>query len=272
LPSFPDSEPRTEARSGLIADTGSRRRGGYWRWLLVSVGWLVVVAAAFLLGYLLAEHDAQQALARIQSLQTERDMLSEQLAAQRDALTKLERSHQMDVQAQRAAQAEMIALQQQGTRLEQQVTHLRALVGAGGRGVVEVDGLVLTSLLSGQYEYRLTLGQLVPDFGRTEGEVVLSIVVEDNGDRSTMPLSELSAEGAGRHQMSFDHFQVFEGRFQVEAGMEPLELIVEILPKDDTLLASKEVVGWAAALVEQPMVPSGSPQTLPDVRRDGRQL
>jgi hypothetical protein len=215
------------------------------------------MATAFVLGYLLSEHDARHALARIQALQTERDMLSEQLAAQRDALRKLERSHQMDVEAQRAAQAEMIALQQERTRLEQQVTHLRALVGAGGRGVVEVDSLVVTSPQSGQYEYRLTLSQLVPDFGRTEGEVVLSVVVEDDSGRSTTPLSGESAEGAGRHQLSFDHFQVFEGRFQLEANVEPLDLIVEILPKDDTLLASKEVVAWGTALADR--VPAALP-------------
>jgi hypothetical protein len=184
-------------------------------------------------------------------------MLSEQLAAQRDALRMLERSHQMDVEAQRAAQAEMIALQQERTRLEQQVSHLRALVGAGGRGVVEVDSLVVTYLQSGEYRYRLTLSQLVPDFGRTEGEVVLSVVVDEHSGRSVAPESGKSAEEAGRHQLSFDHFQVLEGRFQLEADMEPLDLIVEILPKDDTLLPSKEVVAWGAALADQ--VPIASP-------------
>lgn len=257
MPSFPESGPGIEARAGAPADAARRRRGGHWRWLLVSIGWLVVVATAFVLGYLLSEHDARHSLARIQILQTERDMLSEQLAAQRDALRMLERSHQMDVEAQRAAQAEMIALQQERTRLEQQVTHLRALVGAEGRGVVEVDSLVVTSLQSGEYRYRLTLSQLVPDFGRTEGEVVLSVVVDGQGERSTAPKSGKPAEEAGRHQLSFDHFQVLEGRFQLSADMEPLDLIVEILPKDDTLLPSKEVVAWGAALAEQ--VPVASP-------------
>ena len=54
---------------------------------MVSIGWLTVVAAAFVLGYLLAAHDVESALARIQALQNERDMLSEQLAAQRSAQT-----------------------------------------------------------------------------------------------------------------------------------------------------------------------------------------
>jgi len=244
----PDAAPTAQARSH-----------GYGRWLLVGVGWLLVVGAAFVLGYLLAEHDARQALARIQALQTERDLLSEQLAAQRDAQIKLERSHQIDVAAQRAAQSQITSLERERMRLEQQLKHLRALVGSGGRGLAEVEELVLMPRADGAYAYRLTLGQLVPDFGRTEGEVVLSVVSESDGEEATVPVARLSDGSAGRHVMAFEHFQVFEGVFQLDSGTEPLELVVEILPKDDNLMATQEVVRWASALTPDPVTPLESP-------------
>lgn len=233
--------------------TGGRVAGrGVGRWLLIGIGWLIVVAAAFVLGYLLAQHDATQAMARIQALQTERDMLSEQLAAQRDAQMKLERSHQIDVEAQRAAQAQILSLERERMRLEQQLTQLRALIGSSGRGVVEVDDLVLRSLGGGRYHYRLTLGQLVPDFGQTEGAVVLSVVTSAGGERVTTPLTEPSVDGAARHTFAFEHFQVVEGDFRLPDEVEPVELVIEIVPKDDTLLAAQEVVLWEAALADEP--------------------
>jgi len=218
----------------------------------------MVVSTAFLLGYLLAAHDAERSSARIQALQTERDMLSERLAAQRDARIRLERSHQMDVAGQRAAQAQILGLEKERMRLEQQLTHLRALVGAGEQGVVDVDDIVVTPLDDGWYRYRLTLSQLVPDFGRSEGEVVLSLITASGAGQSTIPLADLEDDSAGRYEMSFEHFQVLEGRFRLGASVEPVDLIVEIVPKDDTLMASKEVVGWRAALASPVLVPGPS--------------
>ncbi len=241
-----------------------RARSGKLRWLLVVIGWLVVLAVAFVLGYSLAGYDAERSLARIQALQIERDMLTEQLASQRDARTKLERSHQMDVAAQRAAQKQILQLEQELVRLQQQVTRLRALLGAGEQGVVEVDALVLTSLEDGWYRYRLTLSQLVPDFGQSEGEVVLFLVASSGNGRSVLRVSELANAAAGRHPMSFEHFQVFEGRFRLGTGVEPVDLIVEIVPKDDTLMASREVVGWKMALAAQ-SAPPPLPKTVPGV-------
>ena len=237
-------------------------------WLLIAIGWLIVVSIAFVLGYLLAEHDAEQSRARIQSLQTERDMLSEQLAAQRDAQVKLERSHQIDVEAVRAAQAEILRLENDRMRLEQQATRLRALIGAGGRGVVDVQSLALARLDADRYDYRLTLSQLAPESGRTVGDVMLSIVAETrDGERVTTSVSELSAGSAGRHTMSFEHFQVFEGNFRLDDDLTPLDVIIEIVPKDDNLLPSQEVVRWDAAYTRQPVAPAPSGESLLETGR-----
>jgi len=237
-----------------------RARRGRLRWLFVSIGWLAVVATAFVLGHLLAAHDAERALARIQALQNERDLLSEQLAAQRGAQTKLERTHQMDVVAQRAAQRQILQLEDERMRLEQQVAQLRALLGAGEQGVVDVDELMVSPAGDGVYRYRLTLSQLVPNFGRTEGTVALYLLVDSGEGRSVLPLAELGEDSAGRHAMSFEHFQVFDGKFRLGTGIEPIDLIVEIVPKDDTLLGAKEVVGWRAALAS----PKSSVKVAPD--------
>jgi hypothetical protein len=245
-------------RNGAAVEARALQRGrGPWRtrWLLVGLGWLAVVAAAFVLGYLLAAHDTQRASARIQALQTERDMLSEQLAAQRDDRIKLERSHQMDVEARRVAQAQIVELERERMRLEQQLTQLRALVGADGRGVAEVDSLVLAPQPDGGYRYRLTVGQLVPDFGRTRGEVLLSVVFAAAQADPGAPSgdTERKTVEAARHALDFEHFQVLTGELRLPEDATPLELIVEIMPKDDTLMSSQEIVHWEAAHTDEPV-------------------
>jgi hypothetical protein len=218
------------------------------RWWLVGFGWVAVVTTAFVLGYLLAAHDARHFSARIQTLQTERDLLSERLAAQREALVKLERSHQIDVEALRAAQTEIAALDDARLRLEQRLARLKALVAAGDQGVVEVESLALSPVGNDAFDYRLTLLQIIPEVEQATGEVVLSLVSRRAGEQVVTPLMDLSDGPAGRHRMAFRHLAVFEGRFNVADVGEPLHLVVEIVPKDDNLLSSKQVIPWGAAL------------------------
>jgi hypothetical protein len=214
----------------------------------VGIGWLAIVAVAFVLGYLLAGHDAEQSLVLVQGLQTERDRLTEQLASERDARMKRERSHQIDVEAQRVVQQKLAELDEERIRLERKVGRLTAMIGASGRGFVEVESLVVTPEDAGLYAYRLALSQLVPDFDRSEGRVLLSVVIEGEDGPTITPVADLSDTGSGRHDMSFERFEVFEGDFRLGDTGKPMELIVEILPKGDNLQASREVVPWASAL------------------------
>jgi hypothetical protein len=261
LPSFPDLR-RTSDLAAAATETasGQGRRGRHW-WL-VTIGWLGVVATAFVLGYLLSAHDATRSSARIQALQMERDLLTEQLAEQRAAEAKLRRSHQIDVEAQRAAQVQISALEDERVRLEQRLGYLKALIDAGGRGVVEVHALDVTPTGDGdgQFAYRLGLSQLIASVPRTEGEVMLALAGRHGGTRRVTPLGELGDADAGRHLMQFGDVAEFTGRFRCEDGVEPESLIVEIVPKDDNLLSSRHVISWKAAVAGNQESPARKPQ------------
>jgi hypothetical protein len=247
LPSFPDLR-RTSDLAAAATEMGSGRKRHGRHWWLVTIGWLAVVATAFVLGYLLAAHDARRFSARIQALQQERDLLTERLAAQRDAEAKLRRSHQIDVEAQRAARVQISALEDERVRLEQRLGYLKALIDAGGRGVVEVDAVAVRPLGEAVFDYRLRLSQLIPNVVRTEGEVVLSLVGRQEGKRSITSLADLSGGDGGRHVMDFSDVAELTGRFRLPSGLRPESLIVEIVPKDDNLLSSRDVTSWEAAL------------------------
>lgn len=222
------------------------------------------MACAFLLGYLLAAHDSRQFAARIQALQLERDALTEQLAAQRADEVKLRRSHQIDVEARRAVQGQLAALEEERVRLEQKLAHMTALVEAGGRGVVEVASLDVRPVDADPkvFEYRLTLSQLIPNAPRTRGDVLLALANREEGSgRVLTPLTNLAVGKAGRHELDFADLAMFTGRFRVGETHEPLNVIVEIVPKDDTLLSSRYVIPWAAAFSDESQTGRGGPTT-----------
>jgi len=223
-------------------------RGGPFAFrLFVTIGWLVVIGAAFAAGYLLADYDADHAMARIQILQNERDGLSEALAGERDAHIRLERSHLIDREAKRAAQAQLADLQAERLRLAKQVTYLRGLMREGAAGVVEVKEFMLTqSGDDGVFDYQFIVTQLIPEFGRSEGTAVVKLSVRRGEEVETLPLSALPGSSSGRHDIDFDHFQSLSGTIRVPSGLEPLQVIVDIQPGNDNLINSSDSFAWRA--------------------------
>lgn len=223
------------------------RRGPFAFRLFVTVGWLTVIGAAFAAGYLLADYDADRAMARIQALQTERDSLSEALVGARDAHIRLERSHLIDREAKRAAQAQLADLQAERLRLAKQVTYLRGLVREGSAGVVEVKEFMLTqSGDDGVFDYQFIVTQLVPEFGRSEGTAVVKLSVRRGEEVEILSLSELPGSSSGRHDIGFEHFQSLSGKIRVPSGLEPLQVIVDIQPGSDNLISSSDSFAWRA--------------------------
>lgn len=239
------------------------RKGPFAFRLLVTVGWLIVIGSAFVLGYLLAEHDAKEAAVRIQALQTERDALSEELAAERDAHVRLERTHLIDREAKRAAQSKLAELQRERLYLAKQVAYLQGLIREGEVGAVEIREFTLSEGSDAtEYRYNFTVNQLVPEFGRSEGEAVVKVVLERAGERVTVPLTELPGSSSGRHPMSFDHFQTFEGTIRLPSEASPREIIVDIEPGNNNLMQSSEAFAWRARDI-------GAPNLAPILEEEG---
>ena len=228
-------------------DAGQGRRSPFAFRLFVTLGWLVVIGAAFTLGYLLSGHDANEAAIRIQALQTERDRLSESLAEERDAHVRLERSHMIDREAKRAAQEQLAELQGERLRLAKQVAYLQGLIREGETGVVEVREFLVTEADEPHtFRYRFTMNQLIPNFGHSEGVARIKVALMRDGERSVEPVSALQGSSAGKHDFAFDHFQSFEGTIVLPPGAEPREVIVDIEPENNNLMQSSESFAWQA--------------------------
>lgn len=239
--------------------------------LLVTAGWLAVLAAAFGLGYLLAREEATEGRARVQELVAETAALSQSLAEAREERVWLERAHLMDREAKRQAQASLTELQRERLYLAKRVAYLQGLLRDDERGVIEIKALELRegSGPGRDFRYRLMLKQLAPERGRSVGTLTLAVGLasEDGAGRRILGPGELG--GAQERPFDFEYFQVVEGEFLLPEGVEPERLILEVEPAVEALAPSSEAFLWPGGDMESRRPPPcGGPALGNDAAND----
>jgi len=174
----------------------------------------------------------------VDELEQERDALRQQLAA-------LERSSQIDREATRMAQMELVKLQEQRQELEKEVGFLRNLVEEESTGALRIrDFKLASSDKEGEYGYRFTVSQSKEDFGWTKGDVLLKIVGSDESGAKTLGLAQLSTEKEQAHKIKFRHFQNIKGIVRLPEGFTPDSVTVEVRPTVKKLAPISASFDW----------------------------
>jgi hypothetical protein len=174
--------------------------------------------------------------------------LSQELAAAKEGHIRLERAHLIDREAKRVAQEQLADLQRERLQLAKRLAYFQRLISAEGAGVVEVKDVALVpGEQAHHYHYRLTLSQLVPQFGRSVGTVTLKVGMRVGGEDVVRTLDDMPGSSPAKHAMGFEHFQTLDGRIVLPAGVEPEHLIVDITPSTPGLLRSSDVFLWPGA-------------------------
>ncbi|WP_200279431.1 DUF6776 family protein [Rhabdochromatium marinum] len=214
--------------------------------LFTTLGWLVVIGSAFVLGYQLAYHDADNALLEVQQLKTDRHELRESLLAAQERIAGLERAQSIDREAKRLAQAQLEKLQNDRHEYAKQVSALERLIREGGGGVVQVQEFELWETKQpNEFGYRFTVAQLIPEFGQASGHVRLRVEGKTaQGEPFSRTAAQLEGSEPGAHRMKFEFFQHFSGRLHLADGMQPQTLMVEIEPAVKNLISSSRIYAW----------------------------
>jgi hypothetical protein len=220
--------------------------GGGWRLLLV-VFVLAAIGAAFAGGLFLGREEAKAVIAGVAELEAERDALSEQLAELKQEAIVLERTRQIDLEANRTAQEELKKAQDERLKLEREVSFFRRLIQEGGGGILRVQEFKLSPADEARkFGYSFTVTQLIQDFGESEGKITLKLAAKRDGNTTTLPLSKLPGSEPTTHKMKFRHFQNFEGTIVLPDDLEPENLVIEINPSTKKLLPLTETFAWNA--------------------------
>ena len=218
--------------------------GGGWRFVTVVLV-IGALGVAFAGGVLLGREEAKAVAAGIQALGSERDAIAEQLAEAKRECAVLERTRQIDIEANRTAQDELRKAQDERLALVKEVSFFRRLIQEGGGGILRVQELNLVEEDEpGEFIYSFTVSQLIQDFGESEGSIVLKVAGKRDEKQTTIPLSKLPGSEPTTHKMNFRHFQNFEGRIVLPDEFEPDNLVIEIKPSSKKLLPLTETFAW----------------------------
>lgn len=209
--------------------------------ILLGVLLLGTLTGAFFAGHFLGTEETAGLAAQLAALQGEREKLGEQMAALHQEKIVLERTIEIDREASRTAQEGLKQAQDERLALEKEVSFLRKLIQQGGGGILKVKDFKLKATEEPQeLSYSFTVSQVIQDFGESAGEVEIQVVGKRNGEEVTLQLNELPGSEPTSHKMRFKHFQNFEGRIRVPAGLEPENLVVEIKPSTKNLIPITE--------------------------------
>jgi len=220
--------------------------GGGWR-LLIVVFVLAAVGAAFAGGLFLGREDTNAVIAGVEALEKERDALKGQLAELKQEAIVLQRTRQIDLEANRTAQEELKKAQDERLALEKEVSFFSRLIREGGGGILRVQEFKLTPAeKAGEFGYSFTVTQIIQDFGESAGTIDLKVSGKKDGKETTLPLSKLSGSEPTKHKMKFQHFQNFEGVIALPDDVQPENLIIEVKPSTKKLLPLTETFAWNA--------------------------
>lgn len=214
--------------------------------LLLTLGWLAVIGTAFVLGYQLAYYDADNALIEVQRLKAQSRELREQLLVGEEQIARLESARVIDREARRLAQAQLEELQHERHEFAKQVSVLERLIREGGGGVVQVQDFELWETdMPGQFGYRFTVSQLIPEFGQTSGQVQLRLAGKTaEGETFSHTAAQLEGSEPRFHRMQFEYFQHFTGLLRLPNEWYPETLTVEIEPNVKNLISSSRAYAW----------------------------
>lgn len=211
--------------------------------LLVAIG--AVAVAAFFVGTRFERETSVPLIDRLGVLEEERNALFATVLDLKQQRIVLERSQQIDREANKIAAKQLKEAQDERLALEKEVSFLRRLMQEGGGGILQPRDFKLeTAVEPGSFVYSFTIQQLIPDFGESTGSVEIKVVGKRDGKEITLPLDKLAGSEPERHQMEFKHFQSFAGSIQMPDDIEPENLVVEIKPKTAKLSPVSETFSW----------------------------
>jgi len=212
--------------------------------LLVATGFVAV--AAFYVGIQYERLAAAPLTERIISIEQERQALVAQVLELKQRTIVLERSQQIDREANRTASKQLKDAQDERLALDKEVSFLRRLFQEGGGGILRPKDFKLKETEEpGEFGYSFTVQQLIPDFGESAGDVDVKVVGKRDDKETTLSLAKLEGANPKSHKMKFKHFQSVEGVFRLPDDFEPENLVVEIKPTTVKLIPVSETFPWS---------------------------
>lgn len=209
--------------------------------LAILIGWLLVDYSQWLYIYerMAGNVEQKELWDRNRTLRQRLNELEERYAV-------LERSAQIDREAQLEVQKVIQELQEQLHQRHAELEFYRGVLAATKetRGL-RIQGFRIEPIDNeGRYFYSLVLTRIGKDDRVAEGRT--KVWIEGNNGRQTAkwPLSDLGAEQQGQLSFKFKHFQRFEGEFILPADFAPSKIRVRVELDKPKVNSVERVFDW----------------------------
>jgi hypothetical protein len=207
---------------------------------------LAAIGAAFAAGVIFSRVQSSAVYARLSAISKERDALAAEVSDFKQRSILLERTQQVDREANRGAQEQLKESQDKRLGLEKEVSLLRRLIREGGGGVLQVQDFKLTPTNEPRlFSYSFTVSQLIQDFSESAGTIDIQVAGKQDGKEVTLSLAALKGSKPTSHKMKFQHFQNFDGQIKLPKGLDPVNLVVEVTPTTSKLIPVAETFPWS---------------------------
>jgi hypothetical protein len=212
---------------------GSRRKSP----LFVAIGVLLIAASVYLsfeLGRYEAGYTMFDERRSVRSLEAMVDERDEQIAELTRQIAILETSRDIDTETYARVESNLTDLQKRIQGLEEELAFYRGIVSPGdGVAGLRIQNVELLAEDGGsELLLRLLLVQSIVHKDRVTGTVHVRVNGELHNEATVLALEELVADGSNEIQYGFRYFQSLEQRLSLPEGFEPIELEIEIWPRE----------------------------------------
>jgi hypothetical protein len=216
----------------------------------VTAGAVMLLAAAFGLGYWLATQSGALVRVRAQQLQDRVARLELEKSALVESVTRLETNDKVNSEAYRGVERQLAELQDKVIQQQEDLAFYRSLVAGPGRGPLRIRRvLVLPGGSPATYRVRLALSQGEKAEREVRGEVYLRVEGRRAGRPASLDLAQLAAPGGSpaRLQFAFRYFQDLEAVLAMPADFVPARLVVRVAPSTPGAAPTVESYPWSVA-------------------------
>lgn len=204
--------------------------------------WLTLLPIAILLGYStwLYDYGKRNASAELVELRQAHKLLQAKFAdlkkekqslARRSAI--LERSSQVDRQANLGVRNDVVALQDELLDVRKELELYRGIISPGdvkpGLRVQRLD--IQSGEQDGLFLFDLTLTQVKRNGRSAQGVVGLEVLGDDNGHSAILVFEKLADNGKKPLKFKFRYFQHFQGEIRLPQEFKPRRISVKITPQ-----------------------------------------
>ena len=219
-------------------------KSGRWLGLLLLLLALGAVILAFLFGLNQGGYYQKLADREVQDLSRQLQEQQELVSGLRSESVRYKRQAEIERQASRELQQQLIEAQNQVADLKSEVELLQSLI-SNDSGSLYIKGMtVRPGAEPGRFEYSFTLVQVKEKIKKTQGKLLLKWIGRRKGKTVVLDRDEFAPDGKKTLKLGFANYLDVKGDMLLPEAFEPVALEVEFLPRNKGLKKMAKRYAW----------------------------